>query len=74
MVEFLIQDSETCQTLHQLEPLAGCAPQKGIAAVSVSVTGAADVSLKLPSLWPPNLPISASNSSLNPSKFPEPSG
>ena len=52
VVESLIQDFQTCQTLHQLEPLAGCVPLKGIAAVSVDVTGAADVSLKLLSLWP----------------------
>ena len=48
VVEFLIQNSQTRQTLHQLEPLVGCAPLKGIAAVSVGVTGAADASLKHP--------------------------
>ena len=53
VVEFLIQDSQTRQTLHQLEPLAGCVRLKGIAAVSVGVTGAADISLKLLSLWLP---------------------
>ena len=52
VVESLIQDFHTCQTLLQLEFLAGCVPLKGIAAVSVGVTGAADVSLKLLSLWP----------------------